>query len=118
MGIIASVYRDADQKYDCTMNGWSSRFTRCVVVNAEGPFEPTENAPAVKIVRHRTMNTLHAVSVEDIESGKWTMSGGNFIYSCDSRFGELCVRLLKEGGVSSPLHFSHGAVSVHDRIEG
>ena len=34
--------------------------------------------------------------------GHWTMFGGNFAYSCDSRFAEL---------------FGHSPIAIHDRIE-
>lgn len=130
MGIIANVYRTGSWAKDgendsavllpedYTNRGWSRRINQVVVVNAEGPFEPTVDRPGVVIVRHRTVDALHAVSVEHHESGKWTMAGGNFLYSCDSRFGELCVRLLREGGVNFKSgHFGYGAVSIHDRVE-
>jgi len=119
MGLIASVYRNADDR-DCTLHGWSSKaygFDSVCVVNADGPFEPDEKHPAVLVVRHRTMNTLHAVSKHHLDTGKWTMMGGNFLYTSDSRFGELCRKLLQEGGVKSPTHFNYGAVPIHDRVE-
>jgi hypothetical protein len=120
MGLIASVYRNADDR-DCTLHGWSSKaygFDSVCVVNADGPFEPDEKHPAVLVVRHRTMNTLHAVSKHHFDNKTWTMMGGNFLYTSDSRFGELCRKLLEEGGVRSPSHFSYGAVPIHDRVEG
>lgn len=111
MGITAYVYREAGSSHDCTMNGWSSRFTKVCVTNAEGPFEPTPDCPAVVLVPHRTLKgAIHAISAIDQASGKWTMFGGNFLASSDSRFWELCERL----GASR----FHGAVSIHDRIEG
>jgi len=113
MGLIAYVYRQADDNYDCTMNGWSSRFTRVCVVNAEGPFEPSDDCPAVEVVKHRTMKALHVVSVKDKESGKWTMFGGNYLACSDSRFSELCRKLTGEGAYTG-----FGAISIHDRIEG
>jgi hypothetical protein len=41
--------------------------------------------------------------------GKWTMMGGNYAATSDSRFSQLCDRLI--GG-----HF-YGAVAVFDRVE-
>lgn len=116
MGLIANVYRAADGR-DCTLHGWSSKHETVCVVNADGPFEPRDDMPAVMIVRHRTMNTLHAVAVDDYDSGAWTMMGGNFLHSSDSRFAELCRKLLEEGGVQSRAYFSYGAVPIHDRKE-
>lgn len=119
MGIIANVYRtghsispDTMQVRDCTLNGWSSLFgyDQVCVVNAEGPFEPSDDYPAVMIVPHRTVKgAIHAVSVEHHEAKKWTMFGGNYLASSDSRFWELCERL----GASR----YHGAVAIHDRVE-
>ena len=112
MGITAYVYRHPSE-IDCTLNGWSQRFDRVCVVNAEGPSEPSEDCPAVILERHRTLkNAIHAVSVEDKESGKWLMAGGNFLFSCDSRFSEAVARIL-----GNDLFRFHGAVSIHDRIE-
>ena len=134
MGIHASIYRSGKLRAnpggglltpdDCTLNGWSGNygFDHVCVVNAEGPFEPDAKHPAVLIVRHRqeNFNTLHAVSVAHHEAKKWTMMGGNFLYSSDSRFGELCVRLMAEGrcGIqTNAVHWSPGAVAIHDRVE-
>lgn len=126
MGLHAAIYRATD-RMDCTLNGWSSRFTHVCVVNASGPFEPDENHPAVLIRRHRTMPALHIVSVADHESGKWTMFGGNFLYSSDSRFAEACNDIMMHGNdwptkpdgrYSIPSHMSFGAINIHDRIEG
>ena len=95
---------------DCTLRGWSSRFDQVCVVNADGPFDPSDEYPAVVIVPHRTVKgAIHAVSVEHHEAKKWTMFGGNYLASSDSRFWELCERL----GASR----YHGAVAIHDRVE-
>lgn len=120
MGLTALIYRPVaymQDGIDCSNNGWSNRFEHVCVVNASGPFEPSETVPAVMVVRHRTMNTLHAIAVEHYKAGVWTMAGGNFLHCTDSRFSELCVRLMEEGGVKSPRYFSVGAISIHDRIE-
>lgn len=111
MGIHAYVFRKAGSDYDCTLGGWSSRFTEVCVINAEGPFDPDDKHPAVILVPHRTLRgAIHAISIADQSSGKWTMFGGNYLASSDSRFWQLCEKL----GAS----LFHGAVAIHDRIEG
>ena len=131
MGITANVYRqgriDADGVFhptDCTLKGWSGNrgFNEVCVVNAEGPFEPDEKHPAVLIVRHRLpqYNCLHAVLLDHYNDQRHTMFGGNFLYCSDSRFGELCVRLMSAGqcGIQThAVHWSVGAIPIHDRIE-
>jgi hypothetical protein len=113
MGLIASVYRNTDITADCTNGGWSSRFTKVCIVNAEGPFEPTEDCPGVIVRKHRTMKSLNVVSVADDEANKWTMAGGNFLHTSDSRLGELVRDLL-----GADYQYSFGAISIHDRFEG
>lgn len=120
MGLIADVYRSVERRNadgsvvqrDCTNGGWSARFHRVCVVNAEGPFAPSDDCPAVLLVKHRTLDAVHAVSVADQNSGVWTMAGGNFLHTSDSRLGELIAKLL------GPEHRFHGPVSIHDRVEG
>ena len=111
MGLTARIYRDVSDTYDCTMNGWSVRYTNVCIVNAEGPFEPDDDHPAVLVRKHPRANALHVVSQIDADSGKWTMFGGNFLACSDSRFGELCRRLLRDPNAYI------GAVQIHDRIE-
>lgn len=120
MGIHAYVYRSGKTTAagtfipdDCTLNGWSGNFgfDQVCVVNAEGPAEPDKDHPAVMLVAHRTLRgAIHAVSVKHFDEGKWTMFGGNFLATSDSRFWELCEKL----GASR----FHGAVAIHDRVEG
>ena len=127
MGLIAHVYRSADGM-DCTLHGWSSRFKTVCVINAEGPFDPDENCPAVLIRRHRTMPALHIVLNQHMLEGRWTMMGGNFLHSSDSRFGEACNAIMTHGNgwpksadrvrYNIPEHMSFGAIPIHDRIEG
>jgi hypothetical protein len=73
----------------------------------EGPFEPTENAPAVKLIKRIYGNVVCVpVGLED----KWTMAGGAYIETCDSRFTEA-VRALSGYVFGFP-------VALHDRVEG
>lgn len=119
MGLIAYVYRSVERQnadgsvvqQDCTNGGWSARHNRVCVVNAEGPFEPSDDCPAVMLVKHRSLAAVHAVSVADKETGVWTMMGGNYLSTSDSRFGEAIEKLL------GPAHRFHGPVAIHDRVE-
>lgn len=136
MGLHANIYRAGQLTtegrvfvpYDCTSNGWSGNygFDHACIINADGPFEPDEYHPAVMVCRHRTMPSLHVVSVKHYEAGRWTMFGGNFLYSSDSRFGELCNNLMAYGNewpykasevYNIPSHMSFHAIPIHDRVE-
>ena len=70
-----------------------------------GPFTPSDDAPAVRLVRRRIGGEeyIHAEPVDPCPSGACRMAGGTFIYSCDSRYREAV-------GHSYP-------VSLHDRHE-
>lgn len=134
MGLTANVYRTGTllpnglmKPRDCTLDGWSSRFDRVCIVNINGPFEPSEDCPAVMLLRHRTMPALHVVSVEHHEAKRWTMTGGNFLHCSDSRFSEACNNIMvhgngwphtTDGRYRAHEHMSFGAVAIHDRIEG
>ena len=125
MGLVANVYRSGvllkgglqvpDNALmgvcDCTLKGWSSYSDKVCILNAEGPFKPRDGVPGVVLVRHRTMKHVYAVSVDDHEKGLWTMMGGNFLHTSDSRFGETVRKLLDD-----PTAFV-GAVPIHDRKE-
>ena len=107
MGLIVSVYKDADSNYDCTMNGVTNRFTKMCVTNVDGPFDPSDDCPAVKLVEGNLPGTAKIVP-EECE-GKWSMFGGNYAATSDSRFSEAIESIV--GG-----RF-YGAVPVHDRVE-
>ena len=106
-GIIALIYRDA-LGIDFSNRGISSTVTEVTVV---GPgidpiFEPTEERPAVRIVKREnasgTIYHAEPLPTED-EPAPWYMYGGTFIFSSDSRFRQS-------------IDF-HGAVALHDRRE-
>jgi hypothetical protein len=40
---------------------------------------------------------------------RWTMFGGNFVYTTDSRFNEAIERITGK--------YFHGAIKLHDRVE-
>lgn len=106
MGLTVSVYRDAGSDYDCTMNGVTKRFTRLCVINADGPFEPSEDCPAVKL-EVGPFNSIRLVPVE-VED-EWTMFGGNYAATSDSRLGYAIKAMTG--------YDFYGAIPVHDRVE-
>lgn len=116
MGLIISVVRCADMP-DCSLNGISAQFSTLTLVNAEGPFKPTPERPAVAFQRHPTMkNVVYIVPVDyDYTNDTWTyskrvgMMGGNFGYTSDSRFFEAAEKFCG--------YRWHGAIKIHDRFE-
>jgi len=108
MGLIISVYKDSSPSYDCTCDGVTNRFNRLCVTNVDGPFNPSEDCPAVKLVEGALPNTVRIVPEECGES--WTMFGGNYASTSDSRFGEAVEKIIGTR--------FYGAVAVHDRVEG
>ena len=105
MGMIVSVYRDSSD-YDCTRNGVTNRFDELCVVNVDGPFEPKDDCPAVRL-EQGPLNSVRLVPLEG--EGRWTMFGGNYAATSDSRFSDAIEKMLG--------HRFYGAVPVHDRIE-
>lgn len=124
MGMIVSVYRDADSTYDCSNGGLSSLFTRLTVVNVEGPFDPTADRPAVMLVPGNLPGTVKLVPAENVGTDEepfyiplptntaeyaGPMFGGNFAATSDSRWFRAIEKLT--GGRGS------GAIDIHDRVE-
>jgi len=109
----AHVYRDTALG-DCTNHGASSRFDM-LYIYAEHLSTPA----ALLDIQQHNLNIEQCFQVHRIIvggkpffnikpldprlSGKWKMFGGNFAYSCDSRYREVT-------GISYP-------IPVHDRIE-
>jgi len=104
MGMLASIYRS--DLGDCSMKGVSSRATKVCVVNVDGPFEPSADAPAVRLVKRRYGNVV-AIPV-GLEDGQ-VMFGGTYVETSDSRFDEA-VRNLSGYDFGFP-------VALHDRVE-
>jgi hypothetical protein len=106
MGLRAYIYKHGD--YDCTNGGISTKYDEVCIVNVEGPFEPDEKRPAVMLCKG-PVESLNIVPVALVELGKWTMMGGNYVATSDSRFSEACAKLLG--------HRFYGAVPLHDLVE-
>lgn len=87
-GLICNIYKDGS---DCTLMGVSSKAKDALLVMEDAPvFEEDECRPTMKIVR-RTIGGNEYIHVQPIGKGRAGtdsyMFGGNFLYSCDSRFG-------------------------------
>lgn len=103
---FVSVLRSAS---DCTLNGVSVRHEHFILVGPDGPpdgggqWKADSSTPMLKVVERRIGSHYywHAEPVGDEAKG-WMMAGGNFVYSCDSRYREVF-----------PF-----PIPVHDRFEG
>lgn len=111
MGLLVNVYRDSNSDYDCTMNGVTKRHTQLCVVNVDGPFEPSIECPAVMLVDDQPCGRPYPklVPADALSENKWTMFGGNYAQSSDSRFTDAVEKM---GGPRA------GILPVFDRIEG
>ena len=104
MGLLISVYRNSEFG-DCTNNGISNRYNKLCVTNVEGPFNPDENTPGVKLVA----GPFNSVRLEcQNEKGLHTMMGGNYGGTSDSRFADKIKELCGARFNIAP---------IHDRIE-
>lgn len=82
------------------------------LMNADGPFEASNDAPAALLVRG-PLGTVH-IELEGHKGCDMTkcigpMAGGAFVATSDSRFSEAVSRMLG--------HSFYGAVSLHDHYE-
>jgi hypothetical protein len=116
MGLILNVY--GHPRGDFTNGGLSAKHDEVTVVNVDGPFEPTEDRPAVMLVNH-VRDIVSLVPAKKDENGAWVpdrpdglvgpMMGGNYATTSDSRFASAIEKLVG--------HRFYGAVAVHDRFE-
>jgi len=106
MGLIVDVLRT--DGLDCSANGPSKVFSRLLVTNVEGPFDG-HDMPRVKLVKGNLPGTVKVVPETMLDAGNWTMFGGNFAYTSDSRWSDAVEELC--GSRQS------GAVAIHDRVE-
>ena len=95
-----SVYRSAGA--DCSLNGVTSNdYNYLVVPCADGHVTEENVAERGYIVLVPGEKGGEANFVPAGAEG-WSMMGGNFVYSCDSRFSRA---------------YGHAPVAVHDRFE-
>jgi len=115
MGMLVNVYKtsygdDPLGCTDCTNGGISSKTNTLCVTNVDGPFSPSDKHPAAVLVMAEPIGGRKILRIEPADAdGKWTMFGGNYGGTSDSRFGEKCRELLGQSW--------YGAVAIHDRIE-
>jgi hypothetical protein len=109
MGLIVDVLRSAGQ--DCTNNGLSRHFNSLLVTNVDGPFDGHDR-PRVHLVAGSLPGTVKLIPETDAlsDNPRWTMFGGNYAATSDSRWCRAVDRIA-----GSP---QSGAVPIHDRIEG
>ncbi|MBQ6091404.1 MAG: hypothetical protein IJL07_09090 [Lachnospiraceae bacterium] len=90
---------------DCTNDGISkSRIELYVMTEGRYPFEPADLRECVGIEKRSYSGEIYVCAKPLYCPRRWYMAGGNFLYTSDSRFGEIT-------GISYP-------VSIHDRYEG
>jgi hypothetical protein len=104
MGLLASIVKGAGS--DTSAGGISSRFSQVCIVNLEGPHQATEDVPAV-VLESNGNNTVVIVPLD--AKDKWTMFGGAFVHTSDSRFSNAVQELTG--------YRFYGAVPLHDRVE-
>jgi|TARA_B110000914_G_scaffold9824_1_gene7926 hypothetical protein len=108
MGIHVNIYKTGN--YDCTNGGESSYAKGFCVTNAEGPFEPCEEYPAAELVMAEPIGGQKILRLIPTSKCKvWSMFGGNYAGTSDSRFSKLCDKLLGSN--------FFGAVAIFDRVE-
>ncbi len=112
MGLLAGIY-ECKSIGNCSNGGISAEHVRVCVVNAEGPFEPHETSPGVRVIQHPAGRKygLIAVPIDLPPEAKSVgpMAGGTHIGTSDSRMSAL----LRSLGSSDP----YGLISLHDRFE-
>lgn len=125
MGLTASIFHNP--LGNCSNSGISSKFDKCCIMNADGPFYPDPKTPAVIIAKGNVPGSLKVVPAHQIgeawfEVPGWNMMGGDYVATSDSRFGECARRVYadawgKEPGASSSFMLWVGALPLHDRQE-
>lgn len=95
-----SVYRSAGS--DCSLNGVTATDDLYLVVPCpDGHITEEDVATRSYVVLVPSSKGGQANFVPEGVEG-WSMMGGNFVYSCDSRFSRA---------------YGHAPVAVHDRFE-
>lgn len=119
MGLRADIVKS---RYgDCSNGGISGRASQVTIVNIDGPFDPSDDAPAVMLIEGHGANggTVRIVPCDHVHGDVWIehgephsvgpMMGGTYIATSDSRFTRAVEAL-------TGARF-YGAVAFHDRYE-
>lgn len=101
-GLLVSVLRDA--QYHGRPQQATENFNGFVLTGSGMPeiFTPNEHHPELRLVRGNLPGTWKTIPA-DIPDGIWSMFGGHYVTTSDSRLGEI---------VGHP-----AVVPVHDRVE-
>jgi hypothetical protein len=113
MGMIVSVYRTDTGSHDCTNGGMTNSKTgvsKLCIINVDGPFKPTDDAPAASIEAGPFGLVRIVPATPRWERAGNRMFGGNFAYTSDSRF-RRAVEEITGADFAGPVH-------IHDRFEG
>ncbi len=97
MRLYVNIYKYAQS--DCTMNGVTSKTNDAILIWDESDEEINLNAPNARCVLILEKRFGGGYIAVPLNSKSGATFGGNFIYSCDSRFPQ-----------DTPIH-------VHDRYE-
>ena len=98
------VYSNVDSR-DSSNNGVTFVSSRCLVVPCEdGHITEEDVVEHGMVVLELKPSSVPGYPPKFVPRGekRWTMFGGNFVYTSDSRFGKK---------------YGHSPVKVHDRIE-
>ena len=91
---------------NCSNNGISKRFKEIYIACKTGPDKlDSENLPENFCVIKETMGHKYLVPKYLADAGTWTMMGGSYAGTSDSRFGEILGEIAPR-----PL-------PIHDRVE-
>jgi hypothetical protein len=82
MGLLVNIYRS---DYDSTLNVFHGK-RWLTLINVEGPFEPTADAPAAEVTRGPLGDHIIIPADDMLEGVIGPMFGGTFAYSSDGRF--------------------------------
>jgi len=110
MGLHIDVLKNG--KYDCTNGGVTSGDIKGLCIeNVDGPFNPSDDYPAAQLVSRNIMGRtiVHIVPTAEIEKKSWTMMGGHYGATSDSRFSEKVEEMM-----GTPFY---GALAIHNRVE-
>lgn len=107
MGLIVYVYKNDGPLGDCSNDGVSSNNGTLCLTNVDGPFLPSDDCPAARLIKGHQRNTAMIVPTHLL--GKTRMFGGAYASTCDSRFTYAVENITKSN--------FYGAIPIHDRVE-
>lgn len=111
MGLLVQVVHN--NLGDCTNGGISSNLKELLLVNVSGSTSPNARYIPAMLVEGNMPGLVKIVPVDLVEGAyvatkRWSMFGGNFAYTSDSRFHDAVRKITGT---------SYGAVPIHDRFE-